>query len=350
MNRILCFGILAAVFLLSCAGGSQQPVFTDISGRDAEPIKLIKADRTDDNVLQLYFTGQTQLLSAEIFIPESGATEVCIAEPMEVPDDFVDTGADTQKTDGYTAFSLKPAMAIGIGEAFFLRGSVSDTAHGVLDFALPFEGANTRPARLQITEIRPLYSSKPKSEFIEFVVMEGGNLSGITITNVGDKQSPHYTFPSAEVRQGEVIVYHWRSVEDGICDELTAKITSGGTQACPAARDFWGPYTSLPKRNANVILVKTSVAGGVQDALLYCTEKEYAKRSAALGWNDETLTRDAKAAVAGGVWQGGETLSSAVIAPLTASKSLARSTKSNTNTAAAWRLREGKAVTMGSAY
>lgn len=350
MNRILCFGVWAATLLIGCAGVSQQPVFTDISGSDAEPIKLIRADRTDDNVLQLYFTGKTQLLSAEIFIPESGATEVCTAEPMEAPDDFVATETSTQKTNGYTAFSLKPAMAIGIGEPFVLRGSVSDTAHGVLDFALPFEGANTRPARLRITEIRPLYSTKPKSEFIEFVVMEGGNLSGITITNVGNKHTPHYVFPAAEVKQGEVIVYHWRSVEDGIRDELTAKITSGGTQACPAARDFWGAYTSLPKRNANVILIKTSTRGGVQDALLYCTEKEYAKHGAVSGWNDETLTREAKVAVAGGVWQGGETLSSAVIAPLTASKSLVRTTKSNTNTAAAWRLREGKAVTMGSAY
>ena len=349
MKRLLLL-LSAALFAASCAGVSKQPVFTDITGSSMDVIKLIKADRTDENVLQLYFTGAAELLSAEIFMPVDGSTRVCSAELMDIPDEVI-AAADTEhKTDGYTAFALTPDGTIGIGEPFVLRGSVSDTAHSVLDFALPFEGANTRPAQLRMTEVRPLYSSKPKSEFIEFVVMESGNLAGITICNVGDKQHPHYTFPAAEVTRGEIIVYHWRSVEENIRDEITAAVVSGGTQACPAARDFWGSYTSLPKRNANVILIKTSAAGSVQDALLYCTEKEFAKRGAAPGWNDEALTVDAKVAVAGGVWQSGDTLTSAMIVPLTASKSLVRDPKSSVNKVSSWRLRDSKEVSMGKAY
>lgn len=342
--------VICALCGAGCAGFSQQPVFTDIIGREAEPVKIVKTARMEDNTVQMYFAGKAEFLSAEIFIPETGETQPCSAESMDIPDGFTDSEEQSEKADSYTAFALTPAAPIGVGMPFILRGSVSDTKHSVLDFALPFEGANTRPAKLRITEIRPLYSSKPKSEFIEFIVMESGNLSGITITNVGDKQNPHYCFPAAEVSSGETVVYHWRSVEEGIRDELTAKIISGGTQSCPTARDFWGPYTSLPKRNANVILIKAGVDGEMQDAILYCTEKEFAKRGTTPAWNDEELVREAEAAVTSGAWRGGAVLKSAVIAPITASKSLVRDAKAGVNKAGSWTLRNAKEVTMGQPY
>lgn len=342
--------IICALCGAGCAGFSKQPIFTEIIGEEAEPVKIVKTARMENNAVQMFFSGTAEFLSAEIFIPETGETQTCSVEPMDIPDDFTDSEGKSGKVDTYTAFVLTPTAPIGIGTPFVLRGSVSDTKHSVLDFALPFEGANTRPAKLRITEIRPLYSSKPKSEFIEFIVMESGNLAGITITNVGDKQNPHYHFPAAEVSAGETIVYHWRSVEEGIRDELTAKTISGGTQSCPAARDFWGPYTSIPKRNANVILIKAGVNGDIQDAILYCTEKEFAKRGAAHAWNDEELGREAEAAVASGVWRGGAVLKSAVIAPITASKSLVRDAKSGVNKAESWTLRDSKKVTMGKPY
>ena len=354
MKRFFSFQVLLSILCVvcgtGCAGFSQQPVFTDIEGKDAEQIKLVKTAITGDNILHVYFAGQAELLSAEIFMPESGLTQLCTAEAIDIPDDFPDSAAVSKNVADYSAFALTPTAPIGIGEAFVLRGSVSDTAHSVLDFALPFEGINTRPAKLRITELRPLYSSKPKSEFIEFVVMESGNLSGITITNVGDKQNPHYCFPAAEVTKGEVIVYHWRSVEDGIRDELSRKITSKGTQACSAARDFWGPYTSIPKRSANVILIKTRPNGDIQDAILYCTEKEFVKRGSAPDWNDEGLTQAAKAAVDSGVWHGEAALKGAVITALTPSKALVRDAKSSVNKAGSWSLRDSKAITMGTAY
>lgn len=342
--------ICAALCGAGCAGFSKQPIFTDIIGGESEAIKIVKTTQMETNTVQLYLSGTAEFRSAEIFIPATGETQACSIEGIDIPDDVADSDGQSGKIDTYTAFALTPTAPIGIGAPFVLRGSVSDTKHSVLDFALPFEGANTHPAKLRITEIRPLYSSKPKSEFIEFMVMESGNLSGITITNVGDKQNPHYQFPAAEVSAGETIVYHWRSIEEGIRDELTAKTISGGTQACPTARDFWGPYTSIPKRNANVILIKTGAAGDIQDAILYCTEKEFAKRGSAPTWNDEALVRDAEAAVISGVWRSGAVLKAAVIAPITASKSLVRNAKIGVNQANSWTLRDSKAVTMGKPY
>jgi len=346
-----CFSLISIICALcgtGCAGFSQQPVFTDIIGSDSQPIKLIKTVQTETNVLHVYFSGQTELIQAEIFMPETGQTQACTVENVSADEDSESESLDQQTA--YTAFAVTPTAPIGIGEAFVLRGSVSDAGHSMLDFALPFAGANTHPARLRITELRPLYGSKPKSEFIEFIVQESGNLSGITITNVGDKKAPHYSFPPAEVTKGEVIVYHWRSVEDGIRDETSKKIISGGTQACAAARDFWGPYNSIPRKNANVILIKSRKDGDVQDAILYCTEKEFAKRGYSPSWNDENLTQDAETAVTSGVWFGSALLKGAVITPITASKSLVRNTKSGMNKADTWSLRTSKAITMGQAY
>ena len=335
---------------VGCAGFSQQPIFTDIIGEEAEPVKIANAARMENNTVQMYFAGTAEFISAEIFIPETGETQTCSVESIDIPDDFTDSETQSVKTETCTAFAVIPAAPISIGVPFVLRGSVSDTKHSVLDFALPFEGANTHPAKLRITEIRPLYSSKPKSEFIEFIVMKSGNLAGITITNVGDKQNPHYRFPAAEVSAGETVVYHWRSVEEGIRDELTVKTISGGTQACSTARDFWGPHTSIPKRNANVILIRTGLDGDIQDAILYCTEKEFAKRGATPAWNDEELVREAESAVASGAWQGDAVLKAAVIVPITASKSLVRNAKTTINKADSWTLRNSKAVTMGKPY
>lgn len=334
-----------------CTGFSKQPVFITIAGEDTKAVKVIKTVQTKENMIHIFFSDKAILLSADIFMPQTGERQACTFDtPRKQGKESFDSDSSSNTERSITGFILTPSQQIDIGVPFVVRGSVSDSKHSVLDFALPFEGVNTHPAKLKITEIRPLYSSKPKSEFIEMIVEKSGNLAGITITNVGDKKNPHYAFPPADVAKGEIIVYHWRSVEDNICDERTTHIISGGTQSCPTARDFWGPYTSLPKRNANVILIKTEMNGDIQDAVLYCTEKEFTKRKLHLTWNNAALEQDAAAAVTSGAWHGEAALEGAIIAPITASKSLVRNAHERVNKADIWTIRTAKKVTMGKAY
>lgn len=351
--RKYTFFVIAALCILfgaGCVGFSQQPVFADITGDKAQPVKLVEQTLTGQNMIHLRFSGTAELTSADVFLPDREHPVTCSIAKIDAAKDE-NSGLAMVKGNTYTEFAVSPSEAIDAGETFMVRGSVSDCEHSVLDFVLPFKGVNTHPARLRITEIRPFYGSKPKSEFIEFMVTDAGNLAGLMLMNVGDKKNPHYTFPSAEVSKGEVIVYHWRSVEENICDELSAKTVSGGTQACAAARDFWGPYKSVPKRSANAVLLKESTSGIVQDAVLYCTKKEFEKRKkTGAGWDSELLEQTAEDAAANGVWQGGGNISGAVIADITASKSLARSATAFANNAAAWKVRTAKKVTMGKAY
>ena len=345
------YGAITAVVMvlcMSCAQFSRQPLFTEILGKEIKPVTLLKKTLTDNNRISLFFSEEVLFSGAEIILADSEKQCRCSVEPLLLPEEDMRRELGGDFTETATAFSVTTDDAIGIGEKFFLKGSVSDMTHTTLDFVFSFKGINTRPAQLRITEVRPLYSSKPKSEFIELLVTESGNLSGITLVNVGDKKAPHYTFPACEAEKGELIVYHFRSVEDGIADEISKKTVSGGTQACSHARDFWGPYTSIPRRNANAILLKTSMNGSVQDAVLYCTQKEYEKKGKT-AWQGDLLLAAAQEAAHTGAWQGRGDVKDAVIVPLTASKSLKRKrVHAETNNAKSWIVCDAKNVTMGS--
>lgn len=348
MKKNVGIGAVVMALCMSCAQFSRQPLFTEILGKEVKPVALLKKTLTDNNTVQVFFSEEVVFNGAEIIAPDTEKHCQCTVEPLILPEEDMRRELGGEFTETAAAFSIKTEESIGIGEKFFLKGSVSDMSHTTLDFAFSFKGINNRPAQLRITEVRPLYSSKPKSEFIELLVTESGNLSGITLINVGDKKSPHYTFPACEAEKGELIVYHFRSVEEGIANEVSKKTVSGGTQACSHARDFWGPYTSIPRRNANAILIKTSMNGSVQDAVLYCTQKEYEKKGKT-AWQGEPLLAAAQEAAHTGIWHGRGELKDAIIVPLTASKSLKRKrVNGEMNNAKSWILCDAKNVTMGS--
>ncbi len=340
--------MIALIFLCTaCFQYAEQPVFASIKGHTVKPVKLEESIQKPDNTIHLSFSGTVDLTTAEVFFPKKNRTAPCKIEFTSISSEHK---KNTKKELIKSSFAVHPSVEIDVGEPFILRGSVTDNAHSVLDFSLPFTGSNKKPARLKITEVRPLYGKKPKSECIELLVMESGNLAGITLLNVGDKKRPHYTFPAAEVSKGEVVVYHCRSVEKGIRDEVTRSIISRGSEACPKARDFWGKYTRLPRKKANIIVVRTKDTGEVHDALLYCTKKEYTKQNNDPKWGNKSLIKYADVVAASGVWQGSTNINGAVIAALTPTKSLVRKRTSTANNADAWKLRTSKTVSIGSAY
>lgn len=233
-------------------------------------------------------------------------------------------------------FILEEPPAIGIPSV--LSATVEDERGNSLSFAWPFTGYNSRPARLRINEIRTAYS-KPKVEYIEFLVLESGNLSGVEITNARNEDNPAYVFPAAEAAAGEYVVYHLRSVEDGLVDETGATDISVGTDARPAARDFWDTLTSSPLKKTNVIIVRCRAGGPIMDALL-CAE------STVSAWPTDALSRAAGEAFASGAWgPGADPAGAAVTDATTATRTLGRRPSADdTGTAADWAVcRTGKA-------
>lgn len=335
MNRFLFFtfllpaGLFASCF--SCKGFVEQPGFVSIFGHDIEPLKIISYKNNLKNEVEIVFSKNIKSIECSLF-KENGSGKETFTCKTEII-----------KEEETAVFKIIPEekFKTEIGENFFITGTVKDTSLNSMDFTLPFAGANTNPAELRISEIRPLYSSSPKSEFIEIIVLKAGNLSGIKLLNVGNKKTPDYVFPPAEVLKGEFIVYHWRSIEDGIKDETKPSIISGGTQACSGARDFWGNFKTLPKRPSNVIVIEFN--GILQDAVLFCDPAAEEK------WNSEKLENDAARVSEAGIWLPDASAGNAVRHKISSTSSIGRkniNTK-KTGSAADWSLYTSKNVTMG---
>lgn len=343
VKAMMC--IIIAVGFGSCRGVANKPKIVEVMNPEQESVKLIYQNQTEENGIQLGFSGEDVSLSNHKLLAENEEELEYTLQKIEKPEDCV-LPDDIRQAN---FFEVTPTKQMGIGEVLLLSGSASDKTNESLDFQVSFTTVNSKPARLKITELRPLASSK-KNEFIEFIVEEDGNLFGIQLSNVGSKddEQHHYTFPSAEVKKGERVVFHWWSIEEENKDEVDASIISGGSQACKNARDFWGNIQKRPpQRNPNVITVKNPSDNTIQDAVLYFNirPKGKEKQKPEFKWTFPEIETAAKEAVAAGVWKmKGEAFCEEdfFCCNITPSASIGRS-----NDTGEWKVYTAKEVTMG---
>ena len=325
----LCLSLMLFTFL-SCTSMDDMPRVVSIFRGEIENVKLTNYVQEKNNNVTLTFDKNIKEITCIASFDEDYEDNIpCIVQKINDNDkDFV--------------VQLQEDVQIDIGKEYYVKGEVKDKWGNSLLFFLPFTGANTHPASLRISEVRPLYSKKPKGEFIEMIVEKSGNLSGIKIMNVGSKKQPHYTFPPAEVKKGEIVVYHWRCFDEEVKDEVEASIISHGSGASAYARDFWSVHKSLPKRKSNAIVIEES--GNVQDAILFFDPKTEND-----DWPTEEIANAATIAFESGVWSPSPQIKDAVRVHVTPSTSLGRSIipKSNVSNAKQWVLYKSKQVTQG---
>jgi len=128
------------------------------------------------------------------------------------------------------------------GQKFTADILVEDSDRNTLNVIVPFRARNDRMPSLVFNELRTEYT-KPKVEFVEFFTREPGNLGALRLFIAGYSLSkPVYEFSPAEVKAGEYIVLHLRTIEEGCMDETGSNLAySGGTEAQNDARDLWIP-------------------------------------------------------------------------------------------------------------
>lgn len=144
-------------------------------------------------------------------------------------------------TDGDTVkIDLTQELSPGIGITADMV--VEDSHRNTLNVLVPFRARNDRFPSLMLTELRTEYS-KPKVEFVEFKILKPGNLGALRLFIASNGLDiPVFEFPPVEVKAGEYVVIHLRSLEEGIVNETGANLgASQGTEALPEARDFWVP-------------------------------------------------------------------------------------------------------------
>lgn len=182
----------------------------------------------------------------------------------------------------------------GIGVVAVLSASVRDARHNTYSFSVPFTGYNDRVPLLLINEIRTAYS-KPRVEYVELSVLSDGNLAGVEIQNTMNTTKTLYEFPACEVRAGDYVLWHLRSVEDGLVDESDLIDASEGRDSSPFAWDFWDSQERSPLKSTNVLILRDRHGGGILDALL-CAETRYDS------WPSDALRLAAEEMVAAGAW------------------------------------------------
>ncbi|MGP1439329.1 MAG: hypothetical protein ACTTJ3_01145 [Treponema sp.] len=331
MKHVCIPYFVITILFFSCTSMEEMPRFVSIFTGEMDNVKLVSYTQDKENNIELNFDKNIKDISCNVFKDEDET--ISVANSVEK--------IDEQENKRFLV-SLENQRAVEIGEAFFVKGEVKDRFGNSLLFKLNFTGANYNPCILKISEVRPLYSKKPKSEFIEMVAIKEGNLSGIKILNVGSKKEPDYTFPPAYVKKGEIIVYHWRCFYEEAKDEINANIVSHTPESSSFARDFWGHYKTLPKRRSNAIVIEEN--GIVQDALLYADAKNQEDE-----WPSENILQAAQKAFESGVWMPSAEIKDAIQYHITPSASVGRKIipTENKSNAKQWYLYKSKYVTLG---
>jgi hypothetical protein len=166
--------------------------------------------------------------------------EFRFSRPVKVVSVAFDPAAEVESIDEGEEVTIRLTEPLKGGEKLTADILVEDEGRNTLNVLVPFRARNDNMPTLVINEIRTEYS-KPKVEFVELRTLSGGNLGAMRLFIAGHSIStPLYDFPPTEVKAGEYIVLHLRTLEEGCVDETEEDLAlSNGTEALPTARDFW---------------------------------------------------------------------------------------------------------------
>lgn len=201
---------------------------------------------------------------------------------------------------------------------------------------------NNRMPELMINELYTEYSgSTRRTEFIEFKIKSDGNLGAMRVFIIGNSNAARqtiYQFSPVEVKNGDYVTLHLRTIEPSAKDEYGDDLTeSGGVNASPTGRDFWIPGNTK-------LFHKTAIAY-VMDQDDRILGAVMISENPNLPWPKDYLAEAAEFLLEQGVWNG-EPMSSR---GKTATRSISRDeTVENTNSAADWYLSVSSGFTPGS--
>jgi hypothetical protein len=258
-------------------------------------------------------------------------------------DRSVDVRDIKSDANGQVAVFLNEALPEGerIVADILVKNAQGDT----LNVLVPFTARNTHVPSIQITELRTEYS-KPKVEFVELKAISAGNLGALRVFIASNGlEEPVFTFSSIEVRAGEYIVVHLRSIEEGLVDETGAsRAASSGVEASPEARDLWVPGAAKLLRKTDAVLL-TDQDDKILDAVLLSDRVE-------LLWAKSDLTDAAALLKAKNAWKGagGLLLPADAVSSgaTTATRSICRDeTLADSNSAADWYVTATSSATPG---
>lgn len=303
-----------------------------------EGIEIFPADTKAPVVEEFSVTG-----SNKIFISCSEKIvldEISVLEYKEENASLIEAGESWDEGESFAVAnvisyseSMKSAeielsQATEVGKSYIFSGIVYDITGNSLEFSQKFSGYNENPARLLFNEVRSTYNKqKGQTEFVEFYVLKGGNTYGLEMVSGANGESRKYSFPAIEVKGGELITLHGRTIagsEDIALDELGDDLTLSGTcESSDTARDLWKSGDDKILSQTDVLVIRDSVSLEIKDALLMSA-------SGKSSWSKKLMSEFAEKACELGIWQGGSLPENAVCTDGTTSSLLRSISRQNT--------------------
>jgi hypothetical protein len=178
------------------------------------------------------------------------------SQPVKVMSMNFDPPVDVESIDEGAVVSVSFTGGPAPGEKLTADLLAADEKGNTINVLVPLRTRNERIPVVLINELRTEYS-KPKGEYIEFKIIEAGNLAAVQVFIAGNNKTPLvYEFSPVEVEAGEYILLHLRTTQDTNCDEYgTDKNASGGDDAAAGVRDFWVPGNTELLRKTEAVYV-----------------------------------------------------------------------------------------------
>lgn len=235
---------------------------------------------------------------SQITVSSNQCVELVFSEKVELEISVIDRQTDNC-IESCVYFNEKQNVAsicfeeeTQIGKDYELFGIVKDEFGNSLTFSVPFKGFNSRVPKLIMTEIQSTSVSSQKkdeknsgtyrNEFIEFLTLSEGNLSGLEIVSANDGEKRKYVFPNVEVHKGQIFLVHLRNRGNGCIDESTENYNLSFSGYCKnGVMDLWTEnQMTVLGNDSDIILLRNSANGEIFDGIMY-------RKDSLLKWTDD---------------------------------------------------------------
>jgi hypothetical protein len=271
--------LLAAVILCAILPScTDEPAINSVLGSDAEAPVFISYRAVSGTEIEFQFSA-----------------------PVKVVDAYVDTKAEFEDfPDSYEpTVALKFKTEHSGGSSITVGFLVEDADGNSLNLLVPFKTRNDRMPEAVLNEIRLNYT-KPSVEFIELYIKNAGNLGAMRLFVASTStEEAVYEFPSVEVKAGEYVTLHLRTLDASIeVDELDSNLkkskASKPADANDEARDIWAPGSLKYLHSTDVIYLLDQDDRIIDAVVIALSQEEWSK--------NKTISKAAELMAKQGAW------------------------------------------------
>lgn len=287
--QTFCFVVIPVlcVFPFSCRATSEG---IEVIGGDYKAPEFESIDVISDSIVTLSFSEPVELTDIVVSPKIEGVSDSMISSVTRDLSPSLDSATgkygkipvNIEKNQNGKLFTLKLEEKTQIGKSYEVFGVVHDSVGNSLTFCVPFIGYNEKVARIILTEVHPRYTKASlvggdvfRSEYLEFLVLNDGNLCGLEVVSAVDGDAKKYVFPAIEVYKGQIFLVHLRTAGEGCVNETDNFNEATGEYSCKDILDLWSDNTTSRLHDScDVILIRNTVNNCVVDGIMYAGEKD----------------------------------------------------------------------------